>query len=206
MSLIQFLIIAIAAMTGLAALRLVRVNAKRTPLPEGPGRTLFLLAFVLIPPIALGGPGAIPVYLVVLGAVVLLMWVAAVVIDRMTTSRYGQLARLALVGGESDPVDRHDTPVTMALTQSIGTVERANAAFPRGTAFAGAIERPGFRADWDALDGATRVLEARIAEDHRLGLGVAAAATALAADARSRLDTLRRFAGDHGQAWARAAA
>jgi hypothetical protein len=200
----QLLVVAIVAMAGLAALRLVRVNAKRTPLPEGPGRTLFLVAFVLVPPIALGGPGAIFAYVVVLGAVVVLMWVAAVVLDRLTTSRYGQLARLALVGGESDPVDRRDTPVTIALTESIGSVAKANAAFPRGTAFAGQIERSGFREDWDALDGATKVLEARIAEDHRLGLGVASAATALAGDARSRLDTLRRFAGDHGQAWARA--
>ena len=200
----QLLVVAIVAMAGLAALRLVRVNAKRTPLPEGPGRTLFLAAFVLLPPIALGGPGAIVTYVVVLGAVVVLMWVAAVVLDRLTTSRYGQLARLALVGGESDPVDRRDTPVTIALTESIGSVAKANAAFPRGTAFAGQIERSGFREDWDALDGATKVLEARIAEDHRLGLGVASAATALAGDARSRLDTLRRFAGDHGQAWARA--
>ena len=205
MQFVQLLIVAIVAMTALAALRLVRVNAKRTPLPEGPGRNLFLLAFALVPPIALGGPGAIPVYLFVLGVVVVLMWVAAVAIDRLTTSRFGQLARLALVGGESDPIDRRDTPVTIALTESIGTVAKANAAFPRGTAFAGQIDRSGFREDWDALDGATRVLEARIAEDHRLGLGVAAAATALAADARSRLDTLRRFAGDHGQAWARAA-
>ena len=200
----QLLVVAIVAMAGLAALRLVRVNAKRTPLPEGPGRNLFLAAFVLVPPIALGGPGAIFAYVVVLGAVVVLMWVAAVVLDRLTTSRYGQLARLALVGGESDPVDRRDTPVTIALTESIGSVAKANAAFPRGTAFAGQIERSGFREDWDALDGATKVLEARIAEDHRLGLGVASAATALAGDARSRLDTLRRFAGDHGQAWARA--
>jgi hypothetical protein len=54
------------------------------------------------------------------------------------------------------------------------------------------------------LDGATRSLEGRIADDHRLGLAVARATTATASDARSRLDTLRRLAVDQGQAWAAA--
>jgi hypothetical protein len=140
----------------------------------------------------------------VLGVVVFGMWLAALIIARLTTDRWGMLARLALVGGEADPVDTRDTPITVGLADVIALVTKANAVFQRGPAFAGEISRSGFRADWDALDGATRTLEGAIAEDHRLGLGVPATATSLAEDARSRLDTLRRFAGDHGQTWATA--
>jgi hypothetical protein len=202
MSFPQLLIIAIVAMAGLAALRLVRVNAKRTPLPEGPGRKLFLAAFVLVPPIALGGIAAILPYVFALAIVVVLMWVGAVVVDRVATGRFGQLARVALVGGESDEAAHRDTSVTPALSQDIDLVTRANAVFPRGTGFAGQIDRSGFRDDWDRLETATKTLEAQISEDYRLGLGVAAAATTVADDARSRLDRLRKFAVDRGQTWA----
>jgi hypothetical protein len=205
MAFTQILIVAILAMAGIAALRLVRVlRFRRTALPDGPGRTLFLLAFVLVPPLVLGGLGAVPVYIGVLAALVILMWLGAVVIDRLTSSRIGQITRLALVGSEGDPIDSGLTPVTARLAESIGQVTTANAVFPRGLEFPRQIDRSGFREDWEALDGATRTLEGQIADDHRLGLGVSASATALAEDARSRLETLRRFAGDHGQAWARA--
>jgi hypothetical protein len=207
MEFLQILILAILAMAGLAALRLVRVlRFRRTPLPDGPGRTLFLLGFVLVPPIALGGPASVPVYVGVIAALVIVMWIAAVVIELLTASRTGQLVRLALVGSEGDPIDSGLTPVTAPLAESIGLVTKANAVFPRGIEFPRQIERSGFREDWDALDDATRTLEGHIADDHRLGLGVSATATTLAEDARSRLTTLRRFAGDHGQAWARGAA
>ena len=203
----QILILAIVAMAGLAALRLVRVlRFRRTPLPEGPGRTLFLLAFVLVPPLALGGFGLVPVYVGVIAALVILMWIAAVVIDRLTASRTGQLVRLALVGSEGEPIDSGLTPVTARLSESIGLVTTANARFPRGLEFPSQIDRSGFQDDWEALDVATRTLESQIADDHRLGLGVSASASILADDARSRLETLRRFAGDHGQAWARVTA
>jgi hypothetical protein len=219
MSIQLLVILAVVVMAALAALRLARVRAGRTPLPEGRGRRLFLVGFVILPPLALGaitqaagstsllgGLGSLPAYVAILVVVVIVMWVAALIIARLTTDRWGQLARLALVGGEADPVDSRDTPITVGLSQSVGLVTKANAAFPRGPGFAGQIERTSFRADWDALDGATRKLEGQIAEDHRLGLGVAAAATSLAEDARSRLDTLRRFASDHGQGWATATA
>jgi hypothetical protein len=215
MSIQQLLILAVAAMVALAALRVVRVSAGRTPLPEGRGRRLFLVGFVVVPPIVVGavtqatgsnsplvGLGSLPAYAAILGAVVVAMWLVALVIARVTTDRWGQLARLALVGGEADPIDSRETPITVGLARSIDLVTKANAAFPRGPAFAGQIERTGFRADWDTLDGATRTLESLIAEDHRSGLGVGAAATSLAEDARSRLDFLRRFAVDHGQGWA----
>jgi hypothetical protein len=134
------------------------------------------------------------------------MWLAAVIIDRLTASRTGQLIRLALVGSEGDPIDSGLTPVTARLSESIGLVARANAVFPRGLEFPKQIDRSGFRDDWNRLDDATRTLEGQIADDHRLGLGVSSSATILAEDARSRLETLRRFAGDRGQAWARATA
>lgn len=207
MPFMQILLIATLAMAGLAALRLVRVlRFGRTPLPDGRGRTLFLLAFVLVPPLAMGGLGAVPVYVGVIAALVILMWLAAVIIDRLTASRTGQVIRLALVGSEGDPIDSGLTPATPRLSESIGLVARANAVFPRGLEFPKQIDRSGFRDDWNRLDDATRTLEGQIADDHRLGLGVSSSATVLAEDARSRLETLRRFAGDHGQAWALATA
>jgi hypothetical protein len=108
-----------------------------------------------------------------------------------------------LTGGEADPYDvPFDPPITAKLAESVGLVDRANAAFPRGVGFPTQIDRSGFRGDWEALDGATRSLEDRIAADFRLGLAVASGARVTAADARSRLDTLRRLAVEQGQAWA----
>lgn len=207
MALPQILVLAIVALAALAALRLVRVlRFGRTPLPEGPGRTLFLVGFVVLPPLALGGLSLVPVYVAVVGALVILMWIAAVVVDLLTASRTGQLVRLALVGSEGEPIDSGMTPVTTRLSESIRLVTRANAVFPRGLEFPRQVDRSGFRDDWDALDDATRALEGQIADDHRVGLGVSSSATILAEDARSRLEMLRRFAGEQGQAWARATA
>jgi len=112
---------------------------------------------------------------------------------------------LALVGREADLDDLpFDPPVTARLAESVALVNRANLVFPRGPEFPAQIERSGFRASWDSLDAATTTLEDRIAEDRRLGLGVASDVMATAKDARSRLDTLRRLAVEHGQAWAAA--
>jgi len=206
MELLPILIVAILAMAALAALRVVRVlRFRRTPLPDR-GRGLFLLGFVLVPPIALWGLTAVPVYIGVLAGLVVVMWVAASVLDRFTVSRTSQIVRLALVGSEGDPIDRGATPLTARLSESIGLVTRANSVFPRGIQFPRQVDRSGFRDDWDALDSATRTLESRIADDHHRGLGVSATAASLADDARSRLNTLRRIAGDHGQAWAVGAA
>jgi hypothetical protein len=205
MELLQILIVAILAMAALAALRVVRVlRFGRTPLPDR-GRGLFLVGFVLVPPIALWGLTAVPVYVGVIAALAVLMWIAASVLDRLTVRRTGQIVRLALVGSEGDPIDSGATPLTARLSESIGLVTRANAVFPRGIQFPKQADRAGFRDDWDALDDATRTLETRIADDHRLGLGVSATASTLADDARSRLVTLRRIASDHGQAWAKGA-
>jgi hypothetical protein len=131
------------------------------------------------------------------------MWIAAVIVQLVARGRIRPLLLVALVGNEGDPEDvPYDPPVTAKLAESVAIVERANAVFPRGHEFPLQIDRAGFRFAWDALDSATGTLEDRIADDHRLGLAVASEAAAAAADARSRLDTLRRLAVDRGQVWA----
>ena len=218
MSLLQLLILAVAAMIGLGALRLTRVHLGRTPLPDGRGRLPFFLAFVAVPPIVLavligmaptegllrGGPSVLP-YLAVLAGVWMVMWAAAVIVSLVVPGRWRPLMLLALVGREADLDDLpFDPPVTARLAESVALVNMANLVFPRGPEFPAQIERSGFRASWDSLDAATTTLEDRIAEDRRLGLGVASDVMATAKDARSRLDTLRRLAVEHGQAWAAA--
>jgi hypothetical protein len=64
------------------------------------------------------------------------------------------------------------------------------------------VALPDFVARWDALDGATKALESMIAEAGRLGTGIAQRAIETAADARARLESLRRDAAAHGQGWA----
>jgi hypothetical protein len=216
MPLLQILILAVGAMIGLATLRVVREHMGRTPLPAGRGRRLFVLAFVFLPPIALGaltqsggssgqlgGVASVPLYAIILAGLVTLMSLTAQVLQRVMVGRSRRLLMLALVGNEGDPDDLpFDPPVTTKLAESVAIVDRANAAFPRGPEFPAQVDRAGFRGAWDALDAATTVLEGRIHDDIRLGLGVAIAAKATARDARSRLDTLRGLAVAGGQAWA----
>jgi hypothetical protein len=142
----------------------------------------------------------VPLYGVMLGGLTVLMWIAALVVGRVA----GRTRRLllALVGNEGDAdVIPVDPPITARLAESVAFVDHANAVFPRGLEFPHQVDRPGFRADWTTLDAATRTLEGVISNDFRIGLGVASAATATAADARSRLNTLRGLAVAHGQAW-----
>lgn len=158
----EMFLVAGVAMIALAALRLVRVmRFGRTPLPAGIGRWPFLAGFLLVPPIVLGGLGAVAPYIGIVVALVVAMWIVAAVIDKPQMSRGGWLVRLALMGGEGDGLDIGLIPVTPRLAESIGLVSRANAAFPRGHEFAGQVDRAGFRGDWDALDDATRTLEGR---------------------------------------------
>lgn len=214
----QLIVLAIVAMAGLAILRVVRVGRGLTPLPDGRGRRLFLLGFVIVPPIALGvltqppppanqlwGIGAVPAYVGILATIVALMWIASLFVREFTHGRASQIVRLGLVGSEVDPYDeRVDPPLTTKLAGSVVVVDRANAAFPRGPGFPSQVSRQGFRDDWDGLDGATQTLEGQIADDRRLGILVASKATTTADDARSRLDTLRRLAASGGQVWAAA--
>lgn len=214
MSIHQLLVLAVAAMTLLATLRLVRVHYGRTPLPDGRGRLLFMLAFVLAPPLALGtltqpadsvaqlrGVAWVSLYTIVLAGLVILMWVAALVVSLTPPSRARRMLVLALMGSEGDPLEEADPPLTARLAESMALVDRTNAVFPRGPEFQAQAERSGFRPAWDALDAATRVLESQMADDYRLGLGVGSAAATTSRDARSRLNTLRGSAVAQGQAF-----
>jgi hypothetical protein len=218
MSALQLLVVACVAMVGLATLRVVRVRFGRSPLPEGRGRRLFLLGFVVVPPIAVslltqprtdtstvGAVTTLPLYIALLAGVVLLMAILAQIVGRLTHSPAGRLARLALTGVEDDPdYMPSNPPVTARLAEVLAAVNTANAAFPRGPDFPKQIDRTNFRADWDTLDGATRALEGQIADDLRNLRGVPSVATDRAEDARGRLETLRSLALDSGQAWAAA--
>ena len=216
MPLLQLIVLAVFAMVGLATLRLWRVHVGRTPLPEGRGEPILLLAFVVVPPIVLGaltqpaaaagplrGISSLPIYVVIVASLLALMAIGALVAGQVAHGRVGRLFRLALIGSQDASHHvRSNTPMTARLAECVTVVEKANALFPRGPEFAPQIERAEFRDDWDALDCATRTLEDQVAEDYRLDLGVASEAEATANDARSRLETLRRLAAEHGQVWA----
>lgn len=210
----RLFIVAVLAAAGLAAFRLARVLLGRTPFPEGRRGILLILAFLLVPALALDaltepaganqlhGVQWVPVYVVLAGAVAILMGLLALVVDRVATGQPRRLLLGALAGSEGIEVEAVDPPLTAGLAESMLVVDRTNAAFPRGLEFSAQVGRDGFRSSWDALDAATSTLEGRIADDRRLGLGAASEATATARDARGRLDTLRGLAADDGQAWA----
>ena len=201
----QLVLLGIVAMAGLATLRVVRFRRGLTPLPDIRGKRLLLLAFVVVPPVVVGGIGALPMYVAIIAVLAIAMWIAAQVVGMVAHGRTARLIQVALAGREEDKYAvRADAAVTAELAESVRIVDRANAAFPRGAAFPTQVSRAGFQDDWDRLDGATRSLEDRIAVDRTLGLAVSSGATRAADDARSRLDTLRRLAGDQGQAWATA--
>jgi hypothetical protein len=216
MSLQQLFILAGASMVVLAVSRVIRAHAGRAPHPDGSARLLFVLAFLFLPPIALGalnppssgqlrGLAWVPLYAVLLVALAILVSLLALVARGVAPGRSRRFLLLALNGSEGDPNDvPFDPPVSASLAASVSVVERTNLEFPRGPEFPAQVDRPGFRADWDALDDATAALEGPIADDHRLGLAVASTVNATAIDARSRLDTLRRLAVDHRQVWAAA--
>lgn len=215
MPFLELLVLAITAMAMLALSRVIRVHLGRAPHPEGIARYLFVLAFLFGPPIALGaltqpagaasgqvsGVASAPIYGVMLAGLGFLMGVVASVVRLVPPGPSRALVLLALVGSQGDPEEVSSNPALSArLTTSVAQVDRTNAVFPRGLEFPAQVDRVGFRARWNALDGATATLERQIAEDQRLGVAVAIAATAAAKDARSRLDTLHRLAVNQGQA------
>lgn len=215
MPLPQLFVLAVAAMLGLAAMRLVRVHIGRVPHPEGLFRIPFILAFLLVPPILLGaliqpasglfgGVAWVPMYSALLAAIAIVMWMAAQLVRARAPRRARPLLLLALVASEGEHFDDGiDPPLTAGLSESKSSVDAANAVFPRGVEFPAQIDRAGFRPAWDALDAATKTLEGRIAHDEDHGIRVASSATASAEDARGRLRTLRQLASDGGQAWAK---
>jgi len=213
---LQLLVLAIVAMSALAVLRVVRVKMGRTPHPDEWARIPFIAAFLVLPPILLSavvqaqtgsslmrGVSWVLPYIVIVGGLAILMGVIAPLVGRFAPPSVRSSLVLALSASEGDP-DRvpYDPPVTAEIAASVAGVDRANAVFPRGTEFPGQVEREGFRYAWDTLEAATTTLEGRIADDRRRGLPVAAAARSVAADARSRLDTLHQLALDRGQIWA----
>jgi hypothetical protein len=212
---LQIVVLAVLALTALGVLRVVRVHLGRTPLPDGSVRWPFFFAFLIGPPLVLGaltqpasGAGALrgisslPIYVPLVAILVVLMALVSSGIGSIARGRSSRLLRLALTGSQDHPAEiRTDPPLTAELAQGLASVDKANAVFPRGAEFPAQVDRAGFRADWDALDGATRALEGQIAEDDRLLLGVASRAVATAKDARARLDALRSIAVDGGQTW-----
>jgi len=207
---LPLLLLAVAAMVGLAILRLVRVRLGRTPLPEGKARWLFIAAFVAVPPVvlkalvdpvvsgpALGAITWIPLYGALLALLLVGMTIGAMVVERVVHGRSRRPLMLALVGSEGDPEDvPFDPPLTARLAECITLVDTCNAAFPRGRTFPAQVDRADFHEAWDALDHATRTLEGGVAADRRLGLGIATAALATELDARGRLDSLVRLANE----------
>ncbi|HEX2470512.1 MAG TPA: hypothetical protein VHK05_07980 [Candidatus Limnocylindrales bacterium] len=214
MPLPQLFVIAVAAMVGLATMRLMRVHLGRVPHPAGWVRIPFIVVFLFAPPIVLGaltqsaagplgGVAWVPMYVGLLGAIAIVMWMAAIFVRARAPRRSRPLLLLALVASEGEHLDDgFDPPLTAGLAESRSFVDAANAAFPRGLEFPAQIDRAGFRPAWDALDTATRTLEGRIADDEGRGIGVSSSATASAEDARGRLETLRKLATDAGQVWA----
>ena len=207
------LVLAIAAMISLAALRLIRVRLGREPHPDGKARLPFFLAFLIVPPLVvgtlfqsvggqLGAVSWLPLYVVGVVVLALLMWIAAAIVRLIAPRRVRPLLLMALAAGRDTPAAKLDPPLTARLATSRTRVDAANAVFPSGAAFPTHIDRPGFRGSWDLLDDATRTLETQIAEDQTLGKGAASSATNTADNARGRLDTLRRLAAEGGQAWA----
>ena len=213
---IQLLVLAAIAMAVLVVVRVLRARMGRSPHPDGRARTPFILAFLLLPPIALsfimGGVttptimraiGWVLPFVILVGGLSILMSVIAPYFGRLAPRGIRPTLVLALSGRELDPDDApFDPPVTTALATNMASVRRANDVFPRGTEFPGQIEREGFRYAWDELDAVTSTLEGQIADDRRLGLPVASVARVVAADARSRLDTLQRLYAESGQVWA----
>jgi len=131
------------------------------------------------------------------------MAVVASIVERFAPLSMRPTLLLALVGKEASSFDvRVDPPITPELKQRVALVDAANGVFPRGQAFLGQSDLPGFEAAWTSLDGATRELEGLISDSFTSGTSVARIASDTAADARSRLETLRRAAVVSGQAWA----
>jgi hypothetical protein len=213
MQLPQPLILAVAAMIGLAVLRVIRAHLGREPHPDGMARLPFIVAFLIVPPVVLGtlfqpvgdklgGVSWLPLYVASVAVLAILMSIAALIVRLVAPARSRPLLLMALNASKVRPAMKVDPPLSTRLAASRTLVDAANAAFPSGAAFPTHIDRADFRGSWDSLDEATRVLETQIAEDETLGKGAASAAMATADNARSRLDTLRRLAAESGQAWA----
>ena len=186
----QVFLLAVVAMIGLALLRLARVHRDRSPLPEGRGRTVFLVAFLVVPPFVLGALSRMAAGQDPVGGIA---WVPIYVPDRgRARAPHGDRRHRRRDRG-TPPVptpaarraDRQRGRSELARVRSAGDDQARGERWRSSTAgtprsreaveFAAEVDRAGFRSDWDALDAATHALEGRMAEDRRLGLGVASA-------------------------------
>jgi hypothetical protein len=205
---------AVAAFAALAAFRVLRVRAHRDPV-DGSRRIAGAALLLLAPPLVLqllfapvsgtgrvDGIGAVLISVVAFAAVWLVMQLASLVVARLAPPKNRPVLLLAMTGRDTSNVVPFDPPMTAALADDVAAVDRLNGMFPRGRAFMDQSALPGFRATWDALDEATRTLEADIGDQRRLGLGISEHALETASDARGRLDALRSASGNSGQAWA----
>jgi hypothetical protein len=201
------LVVAVLAFVGLAALRLFRVRTHRDSL-DGLRQILFVFVFLFVPPVVLAlvlkpqgtdAFGAIFLYLTLVALIWIVEQVLALVVARLAPVSQRQTLLMALVGRDTSSVVPFDPPMTAAMATEVKAVDDANTAFPRGTDFLAQVGRPDFQSRWQTLDAATTLLETDIAEQRRLRLGVSERALATAADARGRLDTLRRDAAPASQ-------
>lgn len=196
-----------------AGSRVYRVRHGMSARTSGRKWLLIFVGFVFVLPIVLdvltGSGGALgqlhPVssmflYLGWLLLFTILMGIAALFVLWLAPPMVRPTLLLALIGRE--PNSRgipFDPPITPALSEALANVEALNASFPRGRAFTNQLARPDFATTWADLDAATGKLELLIGTAMELGIGVAQQAVDVAADARSRLETLRREAETHGQ-------
>jgi hypothetical protein len=205
-------VIAAAVLVLFAVSRVLRVRAGMDARADGWKFWALFAAVLIVPPIALAvlaGPSsgrddtrvidAVVAYFAAVGVLAIGMGVVALLIRQFAPAGSQPTLMLALIGREARASDVPVNPaMTPELAASVALVEQRNAAFVRGPGFVEQTSMPGFAADWDALDEATRGLEKLIAERIALGAGVAQSATATAADARSRLETLRQAAAPGG--------
>jgi hypothetical protein len=205
-------IAAVVVLALLAVMRVVRAGRGLAPRPAGIRWLLMLLAFVVVLPVAIdvlthgGGAdgqlhpiGSLLLFIGWLLLFVILMGIAALLVAWIAPPRSRPTLLLALIGREKDAQGiPYDPALSPAAAAAVTRVEQLNAAFPRGRGFVLAVDRPDFAARWAEFDAATRDLEAVIAEGTRTGTGVAQNAIEVAADARSRIDALRRDAERRG--------
>lgn len=205
---------AVAAFAVLAAYRVLRVRAHRDPL-DGSRRIAAVVLLLVVPPLVLDvlfaptsgtgrvdGVAAVLLSVVAFAVIWLVMQLASVVVAGLAPPKNRQMLLLAMTGRDTSTVVPFDPPMPAGLADEVAAVERLNGMFPRGRAVMDQSTLPGFRPTWDALDEATRILEADIGEQRRLGLGISEHALETAADARGRLDALRNASGNFGEAWA----
>ena len=199
------ILLAVVILVGFAASRVLRVRSGREARLYGTWFAVLLAAVLIVPPVLfviLAGPtapraespvvGAILSYFITLFGLAALMGIAAALVRRFVFGNARATLLLFLVGREPSAADVPvDPPMTDEIRAGVALVDQRNAVFPRGQAFMGQADLPGFAASWAELDDATTRLERLISDANGLGTGVSIKAVETANDARSRLNALR---------------